>query len=63
MVQKEKMMSLLFEGLSVQGTYVAPSGLLSSVYCIKGTGMVVEIGDGVTQGKLTDPLKKKLILF
>lgn len=50
MVQKEKMMDLMFEELNVQGTYVAPSGLLSSVYCaIKDTGLVVEIGDGVTQ--------------
>ncbi len=55
MVQKEKMMGLLFEELSVQGIYVAPSGLLSSVYCdIKGNGLVVEIGDGVTQGNETD---------
>jgi hypothetical protein len=52
MAQKEKMMDIMFEELNVQGTYVAPSGLLSSVNCaIKDTGLVVEIGDGVTQGK------------
>lgn len=57
------MMDLLFEDpeLQVQGTYVAPSGMLSSVYCaIKDTGLVVEIGDGVTQGKTFVPLLLEL---
>ncbi|XP_063298721.1 uncharacterized protein LOC134586809 [Pelobates fuscus] len=47
-VNREKMMTVLFEGLRVPATYVSIQAVLALYSSGKVTGCVVDIGDGVT---------------
>ena len=46
---KEKIAEIMFESFNIPGLYIADSALLSAYAAGKFTGMVIDMGDGITQ--------------